>query len=113
MTWTDKQFSNPAKNNLEKQFAKFTKKKVIRNNNLQIYSIKHDQTRSYFQLWPRVGDEGDNISEKYWGGVYQFQAIKCARRRRQPAIFYCIEIGKAETVIFRFVTLRANYEGHN
>ena len=27
MTWKDKQFSSPAKNNLEQQFAKFTKKK--------------------------------------------------------------------------------------
>ena len=46
-----------------------------RNNNLAIiensgifletlknYSIKHDLARSCFQLWPKIGDEGDKIS---------------------------------------------------
>ena len=28
------------------------------------FSIKHDLTRSCFQLWPKIGDEGDKISRK-------------------------------------------------
>ena len=29
-----------------------------------IISIKHDLARSCFQLWPKIGDEGDKISKK-------------------------------------------------
>ena len=29
-----------------------------------IFSIKHDLARSCFQLWPKIGDEGDKISRK-------------------------------------------------
>ena len=28
------------------------------------FSIKHDLARSCFQLWPKIGDEGDKISRK-------------------------------------------------
>ena len=51
-----------------------------RNNNLAIiensgifletlknYSIKHDLARSCFQLWPKIGDEGDKISRNKTG----------------------------------------------
>ena len=31
----------------------------------EISSIKHDLARSRFQLWPKIGDEGDKISIKY------------------------------------------------
>ena len=31
------------------------------------FSIKHDLTRSCFQLWPKIGDEGDKISRKKTG----------------------------------------------
>ena len=54
------------------------------------YSIKHDLARSCFQLWPKIGDEGDKISRKKTG-----EAL-------------------AETVFSRnFVTLGADFEGHN
>ena len=32
--------------------------------NFENYSIKHDLARSCFQLWPKIGDEGDKISRK-------------------------------------------------
>ena len=33
-------------------------------------SIKHDLARSCFQLWPKIGDEGDKISrKKNWRGA--------------------------------------------
>ena len=55
-----------------------------------ISSIKHDLARSCFQLWPKIGDEGDKISRKKTG-----EAL-------------------AETVFSRnFVTLGADFEGHN
>ena len=54
------------------------------------FSIKHDLARSCFQLWPKVGDEGDKISREKTG-----EAL-------------------AETVFSRnFVTLGADFEGHN
>ena len=31
------------------------------------FSIKHDLARSCFQLWPKIGDEGDKISRKKTG----------------------------------------------
>ena len=31
-------------------------------------SIKHDLARSCFQLWPKIGDEGDKISRRNWRG---------------------------------------------
>ena len=53
-------------------------------------SIKHDLARSCFQLWPKIGDKGDKISRKKTG-----EAL-------------------AETVFSRnFVTLGADFEGHN
>ena len=53
-------------------------------------SIKHDLARSCFQLWPKIGDEGDKISRKKTG-----EAL-------------------AETVFFRnFVTLGADFESQN
>ena len=36
-------------------------------NNVQNTSIKHDLARSCFQLWPKIGDEGDKISRKKTG----------------------------------------------
>ena len=30
-------------------------------------SIKHDLARSFFQLWPQIGAEGDKISRKLTG----------------------------------------------
>ena len=55
-----------------------------------VFSIKHDLVRSCFQLWPKIGDEGDKISRKKTG-----EAL-------------------AETVFSRnFVTLGADFEGHN
>ena len=57
---------------------------------LKKISIKHDLARSCFQLWPKIGDEGDKISRKKTG-----EAL-------------------AETVFSRnFVTLGADFEGHN
>ena len=54
------------------------------------FSIKHDLARSCFQFLPKIGDEGDKISRKKTG-----EAL-------------------AETVFSRnFVTLGANFEGHN
>ena len=54
------------------------------------FSIKHDTARSCFQLWPKIGEGGDKISRKKTG-----EAL-------------------AETVFSRnFVTLRADFEGHN
>ena len=57
----------------------------------RIFSIKHDLARSYFQLWPKIGDESDKILKKITGE------------------------GKTETVIFcNFVTLGADLnEGQN
>ena len=56
----------------------------------QIFSIKHDLARYCFQLWLKIGDEGDKISRKKTG-----EAL-------------------AETVFSRnFVTLGADFEGHN
>ena len=53
-------------------------------------SIKHDLARSCFQLWPRIGDEGDKIPRKKTG-----EAL-------------------AGTVFSRnFVALGADFEGHN
>ena len=61
--------------------------KIITN---QIFSIKRDLARSCFQFWPKIGDEGDKISRKKTG-----EAL-------------------AETVFSRnFVTLGADFEGHN
>ena len=38
--------------------------------NLAVSNIKHDPARSCFQLWPKIGDEGDKISrEKNWRGT--------------------------------------------
>ena len=55
-----------------------------------VFSIKHDMAKSCFQFWPKIGDEGDKIS----------------RRKTGEAL--------AETVFSRnFVTLGANFEGHN
>ena len=55
-----------------------------------LFSIKHDLARSCFQLWPKIGDEGDKISRKKTG-----EAL-------------------AETVFSRnFVTLGADFDGHN
>ena len=55
-----------------------------------LFSIKHDLARSCFQLWPKIGDEGDKISRKKTG-----EAL-------------------AETVFFRnFVTLGADFESQN
>ena len=34
---------------------------------LRSFSIKHDLARSCFQLWPKIGDEGDKISRKKTG----------------------------------------------
>ena len=34
---------------------------------IDIFSIKHDLARSCFQLWPKIGDEGDKISRKKTG----------------------------------------------
>ena len=52
--------------------------------------MTHDLARSCFQLWPKIGDEGDKISRKKTG-----EAL-------------------AETVFSRnFVTLGADFEGHN
>ena len=34
---------------------------------LGIFIIKHDLARSCFQLWPKIGDEGDKISRKKTG----------------------------------------------
>ena len=31
------------------------------------FSIKHGLARSCFQLWPKIGDEGDQISRKRTG----------------------------------------------
>ena len=31
------------------------------------FSIKHDLARSFFQLWPKIGDEGDKISREKTG----------------------------------------------
>ena len=28
---------------------------------MKLFSIKHDLARSCFQLWPKIGDEGDKI----------------------------------------------------
>ena len=54
------------------------------------FSIKHDLARSCFQSWPKIGDEGDKILRKKTG-----EAL-------------------AETVFSRnFVTLGADFEGHN
>ena len=37
-----------------------------------VFSIKHDLARSCFQLWPKIGDEGDKISrEKNWRSASQ------------------------------------------
>ena len=56
----------------------------------KVSSIKHDLARSCFQLWPKIGDEVDKISRKKTG-----EAL-------------------AETVFSRnFVTLGADFEGHN
>ena len=30
-------------------------------------SIKHDLAKSFFQLWPQIGAEGDKISRKLTG----------------------------------------------
>ena len=38
---------------------------------LAIFSIKHDLARSCFQLWPKIGDEGDKIEKKNWQGASQ------------------------------------------
>ena len=55
-----------------------------------IFSIKHDLARSCFQFWPKIGDEGDNISREKTG-----EAL-------------------AETVFLQnFVTLGANFESQN
>ena len=56
----------------------------------EIFSIKHDLARSCSKLWPKIGDESDKISRKKTG-----EAL-------------------AETVFSRnFVTLGADFEGHN
>ena len=34
---------------------------------LAIFSIKYDLARSCFQLWPKIGNEGDKISRKKTG----------------------------------------------
>ena len=53
------------------------------------FSIKHDLASSCFKFWLKIGDEGDKISKKTGEAL-------------------------AETVFFRnFVTLRADFEGHN
>ena len=54
------------------------------------FSIKHDLARSCFQFWLKIGDEGDKISRK-----------KLARR--EPRQFFSRN----------FVTLGADFEGHN
>ena len=55
-----------------------------------IFSIKHDLARSCFQLWPKIGDEGDKISREKTG-----EAL-------------------AETVFsWNFVTLGADFESQN
>ena len=57
---------------------------------LEHFSIKHDLARSCFKFWLKIGDEGDKISRKKTG-----EAL-------------------AETVFSRnFVTLGADFEGHN
>ena len=56
----------------------------------EIFSMKHDLARSCFQLWLKIGDECDKISREKTG-----EAL-------------------AETVFSRnFVTLGADFEGHN
>ena len=53
-------------------------------------SINHDLARSYFQLWPKIGNEGDKILRKKAGAAL------------------------AETVFSRnIVILGADFEGHN
>ena len=53
-------------------------------------SLKHDLARSCFQLWSKIGDEGDKISRKKTG-----EAL-------------------AETVFSRnFVSFEVDFEGHN
>ena len=47
-------------------FNVILKKPCLEAQNLQhnFFSIKHDLARSCFQLWPKIGDEGDKISRK-------------------------------------------------
>ena len=54
-----------------------------------IFSIKHDLPRSCFQLWPKIGDEGDKISRERTGEAF------------------------AETVYRNFVILGADFESQN
>ena len=57
---------------------------------MKLFSIKHDLARSCFQLWPKMGDEGDKISRKNWRG------------------------GSRDSFFFRnFVTLDADFESQN
>ena len=39
----------------------------MKHKKMQIFSIKHDLAISCFQLWPKIGDEGDKISRKKTG----------------------------------------------
>ena len=56
----------------------------------KVFSIKHDLARSCFQFWLKIGDEGGKILKKKTG-----EAL-------------------AETVFSQnFVTLGADFEGHN
>ena len=58
--------------------------------NLAVFNIKHDPARSCFQLWPKMGEEGDKI----------------LREKAGEAL--------AQTVFSRnFVTFGADFEGHN
>ena len=34
---------------------------------LSVFSLKHDLARSCFQIWPKIGDEGDKISREKTG----------------------------------------------
>ena len=70
--------------------TKSTRNQFLLVNEAKFFSIKHDLARSGFKLWPKIGDEGDKISRKKTG-----EAL-------------------AETVFSRnFVTLGADFEGHN
>ena len=35
----------------------------------EVSSRKHDLARSWFQIWPIFGDEGDKLSKNIWWGV--------------------------------------------
>ena len=42
----------------------YKNKKSVKSEFFKLSSMKHDLARSYFQLWPKIGDEGDKISRK-------------------------------------------------